>query len=188
MRKMPLLMASVVLGGCGANVTMFGHTVREGKPEEKEPVAQQAPAGAAEAGVAANPGTAKAEPVVRDVLLSLNATLKKQVVTDAYFDSESLRTSIATELRSRGLMGSPDSTSGTAIDILIDSYSLQATSNVGRIAGLVRVLDEAGKERRSFKAQAEATLQVPVKGMDSAALSALYGKFAEQVATGLAAN
>jgi hypothetical protein len=196
MRAAPLLMVVFVLAGCGANVTMFGHTVSKGKQAEKEPVAQQVPAGAAEAGAAAQAGKARAEPVVRDVLLSLNATLKQQIATDAHFDSETLHASIATELRSRGLMGPPESTSGTAIDILIDTYSLQATTSaalgrvasLGRIAGLVRVLDETGKERRSFKAQAEATLQVPAKGGDPAALSALYTKFAEQVAAGLAAN
>jgi len=201
MRTMPLLIALVILGGCATtNVEMFGHTVSRAKEREAEPAAQ-AP-GAAETGGAAQVGTAKAgsaktEPVVRDVLLSLNATLKQQVATDAHFDAETLHASIAKELRVRGLMGPPESTSGTAIDILIDTYSLQATSDtapfgrvasVGRLAGLVRVLDESGKERRSFKAQAEATLQVPTKGKDAAALSGLYEKFAAQVATGLAAN
>jgi len=197
MRSIPLLMALVMLGGCGAKVTMFGHTVSEGKERVEEPAAGPVPAGAAETGTAAPADAVKAAPVVRDVLLSLNATLKKQVAGDAYFDAGSLHESISMELRSRGLMGPPDSASGTAIDILVDTYSLQATTNTavfgrvastGRLAGLVRVLDESGKEQRSFKAQAEAKLEVPTKGSDPAVLSALYGKFAEQVASGLAAR
>src|SRR6478752_1446368 len=138
-------MTLLMLGGCGANVQMFGHTVSKGKERAEEPAAQPVPAGAAETGTAAPAGAVKAAPVVRDVLLSLNATLKKQVAGDAYFDAGSLHESISMELRSRGLMGPPESASGTAIDILIDAYSLQATSNVGRIAGVVRVMDEAGK-------------------------------------------
>jgi len=196
-RKIPLLMTLLMLGGCGANVQMFGHTVSKGKERAEEPAAQPVPAGAAETGTAAPAGAVKAAPVVRDVLLSLNATLKKQVAGDAHFDAGSLHESISMELRSRGLMGPPDSASGTAIDILIDTYSLQATTStavfgrvasIGRLAGLVRVLDESGKEQRSFKAQAEANLQVPTKAGDPAVLSGLYGKFAEQVAGGLAAH
>jgi hypothetical protein len=197
MRGIALLMALLVLGGCGANVTMFGHTVSEGKSHQKEPVAPVESTGASTAAVAAPAGAVQTAPVVRDVLLSLSATVKQQLAGDTHFDAEALHASVAAELRSRGLMGPPESTSGTPIDILIDTYSLQATTNAalfgrvasaGKLAGLVRVLDDSGKEQRSFKVQGEAKLQIATTGKDPEALSALYKDLARKVADGIAAK
>ncbi len=197
MRAIALLMALAVLGGCGANVTMFGHTVSEGKSREREKTAPVESTGASAAALAAPAGAAKSAPVVRDVLLSLSATVKQQLAGDTHFDDEALHAAIATELRSRGLMGPLESTSGTPIDILIDTYSLQATTNAAvsgrvasdaKLAGLVRVLDDSGKEQRSFKVQSEARLQIQATGKDPDALAALYKGLAIKIADGIAAK
>lgn len=205
MRALPaILLASIaaVSTACGTQVNLFGHTVSDGRPKEPQPPAEaaqgegQGPAGNASGSKGATgAATTQNRPIVRDVLLSLNATVRQQATTDRRFDNETLHAAVAAELRQRGLMGDPDSTDGTPVDILIDGYSLQPTGNAavmgrvahaGRLSGLVRVLDVDGKEQRSFKVQAEAIVQIPVQGSDAAALNDLYGKFAAMTADGLA--
>jgi len=200
MRTLPaMLLASIALlsSACGAQVNLFGHTVSEGKSRQPAAGEEQA-SGQGAAANAANgnaDSAAQAHPLVRDVLLSLNASVRQQASTDRRFDDEALHAAIAAELRQRGLMGGPDSTEGTPVDILIDGYSLQATGNAavaghvahaGKLSGLVRVLDADGREQRSFKVRADAIVQIPAQGSDAAALNELYGRFAAMTADGLA--
>ena len=190
-RSIPALLLCIGLAACGAQVNLFGHTVSDGKPRQV-PGAGEA---SEENGTATAAKDQPAAPIVRDVLLSLNATGRKQVAGERQFDDERLHAAIAAELRQRKLMGPEDSSTGTPVDILIDGYSLQPTGNAaaaagathaGRLTGLVRVLDATGKEQRSFKVQAEAPVSAPAQGADAAVLDGLYARFAALTADGLA--
>lgn len=175
-----------ITAACGTQVNVFGHTVHEGKSRQEPPPPEEIDE---ESAAASEPATGVVQPaIVRDVLLALNATVKKQVANDRAFDTEALLASITAELRSRGQMGAEDSTSGTPIDILIDGYTLRSGSHAATLSGLVRVLDSADRERRSFKVLAEATLQVPAQGAEAATLEPLYRRFAALTAEGLAAE
>jgi hypothetical protein len=182
------------LAACGAQVNLFGHTVSDGKPKQVPQAGEGEAVGQSGAGAAAAAKGQPAAPMVRDVLLSLNATVRKQVAGEREFDDARLHAMIAAELRQRGLMGPEDSTTGTPVDILIDGYSLQPTGNAaaggvshaGRLSGLVRVLDADGKEQRSFKVQAEAAVPASAQGAEASVLEGLYGKFAALTADGLA--
>lgn len=133
----------------------------------------------------------------RDLLLSLNATLRQQVATDDRFSAEQLRAATVTELQKRGLLGAGagDAGQGDAADILVDAFSVQPSGNVvlfgripstGTLAGLVRILDADGREQRNFKVRAEAALNLSRDGKDKNPLRPLYREFAAKVADGLA--
>ena len=193
---MLLAAAAMLVTGCGAQVNLFGHTVSEGRSKEKQPPESgEGPGRSGENTQTSAAGAgAEARPLFRDVLLSLNATVRKQAATDHHLDDGSLHAAIAAELRQRGLMGGLDSTDGTPVDILVDGYSLQPTGSAaagrvphaGRISGLVRVLDADGKEQRSFKVRAEAMVQIPAQGSAADAMNELYRRFAAMTADGLA--
>ena len=190
-RPILALLLCAGLSACGTQVNLFGHTVSDGKPRQVPEAGEVADENGTGTAAKGQP----AAPIVRDVLLSLNATVRQQVTGDPQFDDERLHAMIAAELRQRGLMGPEDSTTGTPVDILIDGYSLQpessaaaaaGTTQAGRLSGLVRLLDASGREQRSFKVQAEAAVPVQAQGAGAPALEGLFAKFAVLAADGLA--
>ena len=81
---MLLAAAAMLVTGCGAQVNLFGHTVSEGRSKEKQPPESgEGPGRSGENTQTSAAGAgAEARPLFRDVLLSLNATVRKQAATD----------------------------------------------------------------------------------------------------------
>lgn len=170
-----LLAGLAMLAGCSAQVTLQGHTVREGRAEVEKPAA-----GAAS---------------VRAVTLTFTPAIRQQLQVETNFDADEFLEAVSGELAERGQLDAAGK--GPELEILVDALEVKPTGGNafmgnlpadGRLGGRVRLLGVDLVEQRSFNVLAEAQVGIPREGRDPGALRALYDRFAQRVAKELAAG
>lgn len=174
-RPAALLAGLAVLAGCSAQVTLQGHTVREGRAAVEKPAT-----GAAS---------------VRAVTVTFTPGIRQQLQGQTHFDADAFLEAVSEELAVRGQLDAKGK--GPELEILVDTLEVQPTGGTafmgnlpadGRLGGRVRLLGVDLVEQRSFNVLAEAEVGIPRESRDPGTLRALYGRFAQRVGEELAAG
>jgi hypothetical protein len=161
-------MLLALLAGCGAQVTLQGHTVSEGRP---------GPAKLANA-------RDMAAAVVRSVSITFTPTVRQQLPGEAGFDADALHETIERELAARALLDAQGS--GPELEVLVDALEVKPTGSRLVVAARVRLLGAESVEQRSYNVRAEAPAIMPGAARGADELRAIYRRFAVLLAEGLA--
>lgn len=167
-----LLAGLVLMAGCAAQVTVQGHTVREGRPDVV-PAAHAAPRG--DALVAS----------VRAVTVNFTPAVRQQLQAVTSFDADVFVDAVSKELAARGRFDAAGA--GPELEILVDALDVKPTGGpaimgnraaAGTLGGRVRLLGVDLVEQHGFSVLAEAEVGIPREGADPGALRPLYRRFA----------
>lgn len=180
-----LITMTTAVTGCG-HVAVFGHTIGESTTSTPPPSSSDAATNSSAAVSEKSNPVAPELQKVKGVIVVLTKEAAEKVTTDSKFSAEAFLEAIKKELTSRYVLHESDSQVTSILEIVIDEYALQPSSNAilfgqiihnGKLYGALRVRDAKGNDWNN-RIEARARVSIAAKGETKNPLAPLYREFA----------